>query len=63
MEMDPSFVCTETGLLLELEPCLKPEAERSERKNESLMTEKQREKNAGENLSPLFKDFVCIPHL
>lgn len=27
MEMDPSFVCSETGLLLESEPCLKSEAE------------------------------------
>lgn len=27
MEMDPSFVCPETGLLLEYEPCLKSEVE------------------------------------
>lgn len=57
MEMDPSFVCTETGLLFQPEPCLKSEArcEGGRKKTDKRNIEK---KQAGPEY---FKDFVCIP--
>lgn len=59
MEMDPSFVCPETGLLLESEPCLKSEVEDGWRKMRVWQSKREKRKLARISIN-FFLDWVCI---